>query len=159
MKLLISLCCSLLLIGCSAKRISTNPTPITTWEQVSYDNLQISVHNRAIAKAITAANQAGLLETSYYDVVSREGINLTNLHKALTPLLKDEATARTNSEKVDLLLNQLVNSSTVIAETASIKNEQSRQNLITEAQLVRSLAGSILSLLRESGVITAGGVQ
>src|SRR5215471_3523406 len=112
MKRLISLTLVLLIVaGCAAHRANTGggPTvPVTPWEQVNYDNLQIAVYNRAVAKAMTAAQQNGFLETQYYDIISREGANITRVHQQLTPLLQTESTIKANSDKIKSLLDALL---------------------------------------------------
>jgi len=157
MKKLISLTFALLIVtGCAAHRASKGgvpAAPVTPWEQVNYDNLQIAVHNRAIAKAMTAAQQNGLLETQYYDIISREGANITRVHQQLTPLLQTESTIKANSDKVKALLDALVGSAKAIADAAAVKNPQTKQELISEAQLIGSLANTILSLLKDHGVL------
>lgn len=158
MKQFVSVGCILLLaVGCAAHRVgngTTPPAPVSTWEQVNYDNLQIAVHNRAVAKAVTAAYQAGFLEKEYYDVISREGINITRIHQQLTPLLKSESTIKGNAALIKSLLNTLVASAGTIADAAAVKNPDTRQQLVTEAQLIGSLANTIINLLQGAGVIS-----
>ena len=157
MKRLISLTLVLLIVaGCAAHRANTGggPTvPVTPWEQVNYDNLQIAVYNRAVAKAMTAAQQNGFLEIQYYDIISREGANITRVHQQLTPLLQTESTIKANSDKIKSLLDALVGSAGAIADAAAVKNPQTKQELISEAQLIGGLANTILSLLKDNGVL------
>jgi len=157
MKKLITLTFALLIVaGCTAHRANTGggpSAPVTPWEQVNYDNLQIAVHNRAVAKAMTAAQQNGFLETEYYDIISREGINITRVHQQLTPLLQTESTIKANSDKIKALLDALVGSAKSIVDAAAVKNPQTKQELISEAQLIGSLANTILSLLKTNGVL------
>jgi hypothetical protein len=160
MKKLISLTFTVLIgIGCAAHRANVGggpAAPVTTWEQVNYDNLQIAVHNRAVAKAVTAAQQNGFLETEYYDIISREGANITRVHQQLTPLLQTESTIKANSDKIKALLDAMVGSAKAIADAAAVKNPQAKQELISEAQLIGSLANTILSLLKDNGVFVKG---
>lgn len=148
---------AMMMIGCSAHRVSNNstpPAPVTAWEQVNFDNLQIAVHNRAVSKALTAAYSAGFLDDSYYDTVSREGIAITKAHQQLTPLLKDAATIKSNSALIKSLLNTLVSSAGTLATAAMVKDPQSKQNIVSEAQLIGSLANTMLDLLQQAGLIS-----
>ena len=148
--------CAVLFVGCAAHHVSngTPPAPVSTLEQANYDNFQIAVHNRAVAKAVTAARQAGFIEKEYYDVISREGINITKVHQQLTPLLKDQAGLRINSATIKTLLNTLISSADTIADAAFVKDPNVKQQLVSEAQLIGSLANTILNLLQGAGLIS-----
>lgn len=151
------LCLLPLLTGCAAKRAGTGntpPAPVSVWEQVNFDNLQIAVHNRAVAKALTAAQQAGFLEAEYYDIVSREGINITKLHQQLTPMLKDAQTIKSKSALVQDLLNKILSSADIMVAAAAIKDPETKAQITTEAQLVAALANTMLTLLHDAGMLS-----
>jgi len=145
-----------LLVGCAAHRANpTNPIPISAFEQTNYLNAQISIHNRAAAQMIVAINQAGFLETEYFDRLSAAQVKITRAHKDLTPLLKDLPTALANQDKVKALLDVIQNTATgMISDgTVGVKNPQSQQALLSDVASIRSAAASIYTILEASGAV------
>lgn len=150
------LACIIFLAGCSPHRIQTDPTKppqaISTQEQLNYNNAQVSIHNRAVAKGIIAAYQSGFMEKEYFDALSREQINITRAHKELTPLLKDLSSAASNAAKIKAITDKIAGSAGVLSAAAGVKNPQAKAAIQLEAQLVSSAAASIISTLQIAGV-------
>lgn len=154
-KLVSIVCICVLMAGCAAKHAPVNgiTAPTTALEQINSDNAQIAVHNRAIAESIIAINQAGFLETGYFGTISGLQIQATRIHQQLTPLVATPTAA--NLASIQSLLNQLnATADQMISNgTAGIKNAQSQQNFISEANALKSLVSTILSSLQVAGVI------
>lgn len=147
----VSLLAVLLIAGCAAKRANTtNPQPITQWEQVNYDNDQISIHNRALAKSFVAISQAGLLDREYFDKLSAAQIRITRLHKDLTPLLRDQGTAASSQAKVTAILNELraVAAQMVTDGSAGIKNQDSKTAVLSDIDAIASSVSSIYTVIQ-----------
>jgi len=148
---------AMLQVGCAAHRTpNANGSPtaqVTTTEQVNFDNAQIAIHNRAIAQGIVATQQAGFLETEYFDKLSAAQIKITRIHEQLTPLLKNPVAA--NSAQINDLLSQMktIAAQMVTDGTAGIKNDQSKQSMLTEVNAISSLANSIISTLTTAGIL------
>lgn len=157
MKNLIILILCAALTGCSAHRVVTDnstPAPVTQQEQINVDNEQLSVHNNALAKAIVTTYQQGFMEKEYFDSLSREQINLTRLHKELTPLITDLATAKSNAVKIQKITDDISISVTkALTAVVGVKNSQSQQLIQSEIVAYKSAADSIFSILAAQGVV------
>lgn len=131
----------------------TPGAPPTSLETVNYNNAQIAIHNRAIAKAIIAVNQAGFLEPAYFDSLSAAQIKVTRIHELLTPLLKNPTPA--DGPAIRALLGQLqqITSDMVNIGNVGIKNDQSKAAALNDIRAISSLGGVILSTLVTAGVI------
>jgi hypothetical protein len=149
---------AMLQVGCAGAHRTPNadgsPTaPVTTTEQVNFDNAQIAIHNRAIAEGLISVKQAGFLETEYFDKLSAAQIKITRIHQQLTPLLKNPVAA--NSAQINDLLGQIktIAAGMVTDGSAGIKNDQSKQSILTEVNAISSLVSSIVSTLTTAGII------
>lgn len=148
---------AIILWGCSAHRVTTNPNPqaVTPMEQANFDNAQIAIHNRAIAKTIIAAHDAGFIETEYFDKLTAGQIKLTRAQSDLTPLLKDQATAMANADKIKAIRDEAVATvrQLVADGTVGVKNPQSKDALQQDVTAIGGLVDSITSLLTTAGVL------
>lgn len=161
--LTLTLCaCIGLISGCAAKRANqTNPAPITQGESLNYDNAQISIHNRAIAKSLVLIHQQGFVNDEYFGKLSSAQIRITKLHKDLTPLLKSNASALASKDKVTAILNEIkaVASQMVADGSVGIVNPDSKNAVLTDISALISSATSIYSIiesLRASAVPWCG---
>jgi len=149
---------TLVLAGCHANRsasTSTAPAPISKWEQTNYDNAQIAIHNRAAAKTLVVAQQAGYIDVPTFDKISKGQIRLTKIQSDLTPLLKDQPTAATASAKVKALTDE---ASAIVAQmisdgTAGVTNPSSQTALLSDVSAIKSALDSMLVILTSSGVL------
>lgn len=149
-----------MLILCSCAGIHRTPNadgtptaPVTKLETVNVDNAQIAIHNHAVAEALVAAHQNGLIETEYFDKISASQIQITRIHGQLSPLLANPIGA--NAAQVKGLLKQIsdIGEQMVTDGTAGVKNPTAQQSIVREVKEVITLANSILSTLTTAGVL------
>jgi hypothetical protein len=149
--IILTLMACLAFAGCAAKRANTtNPQPITQWEQVNYDNTQISIHNRALAKSFVAIRQAGFLEKPYFDKLSAAQIRITKLHKDLTPLLQNQANVIGGGrDKVKAILDELrtVTAQMVADGSVGISNPDSKSAVLSDIEAIISSVNSIYTVI------------
>lgn len=157
-KYLASALAMLLLVGCAKLHRAPNadntpPAPVTQLETVNSDNAQISIHNHAVAEALIATHQSGLIETEYFDRLSAGQIKITKIHEELTPLLAQPVSA--NSAQIKGLLKKIadIGAAMVADGTAGVKNPTAQQRIVGEIQAILSLANSIGNTLTAAGVL------
>lgn len=139
-----------LMVGCAAKRANqTNPAPITQGESLNYDNAQISIHNRAIAKSLVLIHQQGFVNDEYFGKLSAAQIRITKLHKDLTPLLVTNASATAAKDKVTAILNQIkaIASQMVADGSVGIINPDSKNAVLADINALISSANSIYTVI------------
>lgn len=148
--LTLMIACIFLISGCAAKRANTaNPAPITQGESLNYDNAQISIHNRAIAKSLVLIHQQGFVNDEYFGKLSAAQIRITKLHKDLTPLLVTNASAAAGKDKVTAILNEIraVASQMVADGSVGIVNPDSKNAVLADINALISSANSIYSII------------
>lgn len=157
MKMLITFSLCLALVGCAAHRVGTppgqTPAPITTAEQVNFDDAQFSIHLRAIGKTIRAVHDAGFLETEYFGTLTAGEAKIIRLHQTLGPLLKNwpasGPTADTQA-KIAAILNEIKSVATAMVNsgTVGVKNPQSQQALTSDINSLIQLSTEIIGLVQ-----------
>lgn len=156
-KLLASLMIAITLAACAGLHRQPNPngptTPITPLEKLNFDNAQIAIHNRAVAKGIVAIQQTGFIEKEYFDLLSAGEIKITRIHQQLTPLLKNPNAGNVN--QIQALTKELRDTAVSMVNngTAGIKNSQSKEDITAEINSIVYLANSVLSTLATVGAI------
>lgn len=157
-KYLASVLAMVMLVGCAKLHRTPNadgtPTaPVTQLEQVNADNAQIAIHNHAIAEALVAAHQNGLIPNEYFDKLSAAEIKITLIHEQLTPLLAQPVAA--NAAQIKGLLKQIgdIGAQMVTDGTAGVKNPTAQQSIVSEINSIISLAQSIGNTLTAAGVL------
>lgn len=128
----------LFLAGC-AHRVNTDPTqpvkPPTTWEKITTTNAEIATVNNGVAQGIN--------------------FNVAAWQQELTPLLADEATAKANSGRIEILVKNILNSAgkLIASGNAGIKNTPNAAQLAQAATSLQQTASSLYDLLKTAGVL------
>lgn len=152
-------CCStfFFLAACAHHRDTPPARPITDWEKVHQINAQIAIHNNAVAKGIIAANQAGVVDQDAAAVITEIQFHIAAWQRELTPLLKDQATAHTNSDRVKFLCDSVSQAAQRLASTghAGVRDPQKASALITSIQSLSNSAQSLISMLQTAGILKA----
>jgi hypothetical protein len=144
------------LCGCAIHKTGTNGSPVAvTWlEEANSDNAQISAYNRAAAQGLVAALQNGFIEKESFDSISKQQINITRAKEKLTPLLKSQSIALSNSDQIRSLTNEISLAAVSIIQSGSvgIKNDPTKAAISGEIQACAALANSIFN-----GIMTLKG--
>lgn len=148
----------LIITGC-AHRVNTDPTqpvkPPTTWEKITTTNAEIATVNNGVAQGIIAASDAKALADEYAIAATTINFNVAAWQQELTPLLADQATAKANSGRIEILVKNILNSAgkLIASGNAGIKNASNAAQLAQAADSLQKTASSLYDLLKTAGVL------
>lgn len=146
------------LLGSCAHHRDTPPArPITEWEKVHQINAQIAIHNNALAKGVIAANEAGVVDQDAAAVITEIQFHIAAWQRELTPLLKDQATAQTNSDHIKSLCDSLSQAANKLITTghSGVRDPQKASALIASIQSLSNSAQNLISMLQTAGILKA----
>lgn len=147
----------LIITGC-AHRINDGSQPVkppTTWEKITTTNAEIATVNNGVAQGIIAASDAKALADEYAVAATTINFNVAAWQQELTPLLADEATAKANSGRIEILVKNILGSAgkLIASGNAGIKNTSNAAQLAQAATSLQQTASSLYDLLKTAGVL------
>ncbi len=144
------------LAGCTGciHRQGTNQ-PVTPFEQVLVWNDVLAQTNNHISRGIIAMSPSVVAPAKAIEVL-RAQKNLAVIDEQITTILKQGPdAAKQNSAALQSLLDQLSQSATILVDSGAIgvKNPETQRTFDADVQIISTLAGNILSGLRQAGII------